>query len=55
MTPSSSVSDFYFSNPDSSYFGVGKIYQDQVNDYAQRKGVEKNCRKVVILISRIFC
>ena len=40
MTPSSSVSGFYFSNPDSSYFGVGKIYQDQVNDYAQRKGVK---------------
>ena len=39
MTPSSSVSGFYFSNPHSSYFGVGKLYKDQVNDYADRKGV----------------
>ena len=39
MTPSSSVSGFYFSNPHSSYFGVGKLYKDQMNEYADRKGV----------------
>ena len=42
MTPSSSVSGFYFSNPDSAYFGVGKIYEDQVKDYAKRKSLKKN-------------
>jgi len=41
MTPSSSVSGFYFSNPSAAYFGVGKVYEDQVIDYAKRKGVDK--------------
>ncbi len=39
MTPASSVSGFYFSHPESSYFGVGKINKDQVKDYASRKGI----------------
>lgn len=38
MTPAASVSGFYFSHPESQYFGLGKIGQDQVIDYAQRKG-----------------
>ncbi len=38
MTPASSVSGFYFSHPSSRYFAVGKIGQDQIEDYAQRKG-----------------
>jgi len=38
MWPGSSVSGFYFSHPDSRYFGVGKIEKDQVEDYARRKG-----------------
>ncbi len=38
MWPGSSVSGLYFSHPDSTYFGVGKIERDQVEDYAQRKG-----------------
>lgn len=37
MYPASSVSGFYFSHPDSKYFGVGKIAKDQVEDYAKRK------------------
>ncbi len=37
MNPAASVSGFYFSHPDSRYFGIGKIDQDQVIDYAQRK------------------
>ena len=41
MTPSSSVAGFYFSNPSSAYFGIGKVYEDQVKDYAKRKGVNK--------------
>jgi 5-methyltetrahydrofolate--homocysteine methyltransferase len=37
MWPGSSVSGFYFSHPESRYFGVGKIERDQVADYASRK------------------
>jgi 5-methyltetrahydrofolate--homocysteine methyltransferase len=38
MTPSSSVSGFYFSHPESRYFAVGKIGRDQIEDLAVRKG-----------------
>jgi 5-methyltetrahydrofolate--homocysteine methyltransferase len=37
MYPASSVCGWYFANPQSQYFGLGKIQQDQVEDYAQRK------------------
>ncbi|MEM9341108.1 MAG: methionine synthase [Bacteroidota bacterium] len=39
MYPASSVSGFYFSHPQSRYFGLGKIQKDQVQDYARRKGM----------------
>ena len=39
MFPASSVSGWYFANPDSKYFGVGKIERDQVTEYAARKGM----------------
>ncbi len=39
MYPASSVSGWYFSHPDSRYFPVGKIYKDQVEDYARRKNM----------------
>ncbi|MDP4246188.1 MAG: methionine synthase [Bacteroidota bacterium] len=39
MFPASSVSGWYFANPESKYFGVGKIEKDQVEDYARRKGM----------------
>ena len=38
MYPASSVSGWYFSHPESHYFGIGKILPDQVADYAARKG-----------------
>jgi len=38
MWPGSSVSGFYYSHPESRYFGTGKIERDQVEDYAKRKG-----------------
>jgi len=38
MWPGSAVSGFYFSHPNSRYFGTGKIERDQVQDYARRKG-----------------
>jgi len=39
MVPAASVSGYYFSHPDSRYFGVGRINRDQVADYARRKGM----------------
>ena len=39
MWPTASVSGYYFGNPNAKYFGLGKITDDQVDDYAKRKGV----------------
>lgn len=41
MYPASSVSGWYFSHPDSKYFGIGKIAKDQLQDYAQRKNMQQ--------------
>ncbi|KJR23831.1 methionine synthase [Vibrio navarrensis] len=38
MWPGASVSGWYFSHPESRYFAIAQIQQDQVEDYAQRKG-----------------
>ncbi|WP_304343322.1 methionine synthase [Chryseobacterium koreense] len=40
MFPTAAVSGYFFGNPNSKYFGVGKISEDQLMDYAQRKGVD---------------
>ncbi len=39
MTPTAAVSGLYFAHPKSRYFMVGKVGQDQVEDYARRKGM----------------
>ncbi len=39
MYPAASVCGWYFANPQSKYFGVGKIEKDQLEDYAKRKGM----------------
>ena len=39
MRPAASVSGLYFSHPESSYFGLGKIERDQIEDYAKRKRI----------------
>ena len=39
MTPAASVSGFYLSHPQSTYFSVGKIGEDQLSDLAARRGV----------------
>jgi 5-methyltetrahydrofolate--homocysteine methyltransferase len=39
MTPTASVSGFYFSHPEARYFAVGQIARDQVEDLARRKAV----------------
>ena len=41
MFPASSVCGWYFSHPDAKYFGVGKIEKDQLNNYAERKGMSE--------------
>jgi 5-methyltetrahydrofolate--homocysteine methyltransferase len=40
MYPASSVCGWYFANPESKYFGVGKISEDQLKDYAERKRMD---------------
>jgi len=39
MWPAASVSGYYFANPEAKYFGVGKITQDQLEDFASRKDI----------------
>ncbi len=39
MVPTAAVSGLYFSHPDARYFAVGKINRDQLEDYANRKGM----------------
>ena len=39
MWPAASVSGYYFANPDSKYFGLGKIDKDQVKDYSKRREI----------------
>ncbi|MFN8250805.1 MAG: methionine synthase [Ferruginibacter sp.] len=39
MYPAASVCGWYFANPESKYFGVGKINEDQLKDYASRKNM----------------
>jgi 5-methyltetrahydrofolate--homocysteine methyltransferase len=39
MWPASSVSGYYFAHPESKYFGLGKITEEQIKDISQRKNV----------------
>ena len=39
MTPTAAVSGWYFAHPQATYFNVGKIQEDQLKDYAHRKGM----------------
>jgi 5-methyltetrahydrofolate--homocysteine methyltransferase len=39
MTPAASVSGFYLSHPQSTYFNVGRIGEDQLTDWAARSGM----------------
>jgi 5-methyltetrahydrofolate--homocysteine methyltransferase len=41
MTPAASVSGLLFAHPDSRYFTVGRIGQDQTEDYARRRGLDR--------------
>lgn len=39
MFPTAAVSGYYFGSPHAKYFGLGKIAEDQLKDYAERKGI----------------
>ncbi|MDX1606152.1 MAG: vitamin B12 dependent-methionine synthase activation domain-containing protein, partial [Candidatus Competibacterales bacterium] len=46
MLPTAAVSGWYFAHPQSRYFGIGRIYRDQVEDYARRKGMSlRECER----------
>ncbi len=40
MLPTAAVSGFYFAHPQAEYFGVARIGRDQLEDYAQRRGID---------------
>jgi len=42
MWPAASVSGYYFANAEAKYFGLGKITEDQLSDYAKRRGITKD-------------
>jgi len=45
MLPTSAVSGFYFAHRDSQYFGVARIGEDQLTEYAGRRGVDLDCAR----------
>ena len=46
MKPEASVSGLIFAHPEAHYFDVGRIGEDQVRDYARRRGItEEEVRK----------
>ncbi|WP_278553569.1 methionine synthase [Elizabethkingia bruuniana] len=45
MWPAASVSGYYFAHPMSKYFGLGKIKEDQLRDYTERKGIAYDVAK----------
>lgn len=42
MWPSASVSGYYFANKEAKYFGLGKIKEDQLKDYAKRRNISED-------------
>ncbi len=48
MDPAASVCGYYFAHPESRYFNIGRVLDDQVTDYASRKGVSvEQARKLL--------
>lgn len=48
MYPAASVSGWYFSHPESKYFGISQIAEDQIIDYAQRKKIDIESAKKLL-------
>ncbi len=53
MYPAASVSGYYFANPDARYFAVGKIADDQIEDYAKRKGLRYDQVKSLLVVNTL--
>jgi 5-methyltetrahydrofolate--homocysteine methyltransferase len=55
MFPTASVSGYYFGSPHAKYFGLEKITEDQLKDYAERKGcsIQEAKKMVVTKFSRL--
>jgi 5-methyltetrahydrofolate--homocysteine methyltransferase len=45
MMPASSVSGWYFAHPDSKYFGLGKVNEEQIRDISERKDLDYDSNK----------
>ncbi|MFK7867465.1 MAG: methionine synthase [Alphaproteobacteria bacterium] len=45
MLPTAAVSGYYFAHPDASYFGIGKIGEDQLQDYQRRRNIDLDLAK----------
>jgi 5-methyltetrahydrofolate--homocysteine methyltransferase len=48
MSPAAAVSGFYFAHPEAKYFGIGKIDEDQLADYAVRKNLDINAARTLL-------
>jgi 5-methyltetrahydrofolate--homocysteine methyltransferase len=46
MLPTAAVCGFYLSHPDSQYFAVGRIGDDQLQDFARREGIDLDAARV---------
>lgn len=53
MFPTASVSGWYFSHPESKYFTVGRIGEDQIKSYAERKGISYEEAEKLIEIQNV--
>lgn len=53
MYPAASVSGYYFAHPQSRYFAVAKIADDQISDYAKRKNIEEEEVKKLLRVNII--
>ncbi len=54
MLPAASVSGLYFAHPDSRYFSIGRIGRDQVEDYAERKGIPAAEAEEALLVNLAY-
>ena len=45
MSPAAAVSGWYFAHPDSKYFGLGKVNEEQIRDISERKGLDYDSNK----------
>ena len=48
ITPAASVSGMYMAHPQSKYFSIGRVDREQIDDYAERKGISiKECEELL--------